>query len=279
MEWLLWALILAGGLLLVAVARRRPRLDRDWASDHARPARVLMAEGVARIQELRDFRHTAPTAYTERYLDLEIALDEVVGVWMILAPFARPRFRPLAHAFVSFECVGGRFVAISVEARREADEPYSLVGGLLRRFEITYVVGTERDLIGLRALRGDELYLYRSRAGPERARALFVDMLERAEHVRVEPEFYHTLLNNCATNLRTHLNRVVDDPLPWGWGVLFPGLLDRFAHGHGLLDDQRPLRELRRSNRIDAWARQAMESPDEDFSEAIRAHLRHDRQP
>lgn len=277
MEWLLWALILAGGLLAVAVARRRPRRDRDWASDHARPARVRVAGGVAHIQDVRDFRHTAPTAYTERYLDLEIALDEVVGVWMVLAPFARPRLRPLAHAFVSFECVDGRFVAISVEARREADEPYSLVGGLLRRFEITYVVGTERDLIGLRALRGDELYLYRSRAGPEKARALFVDMLERAEGVRVKPEFYHTLLNNCATNLRTHLNRVVDDPLPWGWGVVFPGLLDRFAHDHGLLDDERPLSVLRRSNRIDAWARQAMESPDTGFSEAIRAHLRNRR--
>jgi hypothetical protein len=273
MELLLWILIFSAGALTLVVARRRPRTDRDWATDHARPARTRVVRDLVHIQDLRDFRHTGPSAFVERYVDLEAPLEDVEEVWLVLAPFARPRFRPLAHAFVSFGLTGGRYVAISVEARREVDEPYSIVGGLLRRFEVTYVIGTERDLVGLRALRGDALYLYPARSSPVRARALLRDMLERAESVRVRPEFYHTFVNNCATNLRTHLNRVVEDPLPWGWGVVLPGLLDRFAHDHGLLDTDLPLDEMRSRHRVDERARTALQGEAPDFSAAIREGL------
>ncbi len=276
---LTWLLASAAAVGFVLYLRRRPRNDRDWASDHARPARVRLLDGTARIQDLRDFRHTAPNAFVERYRDVDFGLDEVRGVWLVLAPFARPRLRPLAHTFVSFELTGGRYLAISVEARRETDEAYSIVGGLLRRFEITYVIGTERDLIGLRALRGDPLHLYRSIASPARARALLSDMLERAERVRTRPEFYHSIVNNCATNLRDHLNRIIDDPLPWGWGVVFPGLLDRFAREHGLLAGSGSLEVLRATHRVEASARAALENGAADFSAAIRHGLPADALP
>ena len=72
-----------------------------------------------------------------------------------------------AHAFVSFGFDDGGYVAISVEARREAGETYSPARGLMKQFEIMYVVGDERDLIGLRVARGVR------RAGrPNRARLL-----------------------------------------------------------------------------------------------------------
>lgn len=273
MTLLTWVLVLAAAGAALAFARRRPKSDRDWASDHARPARVTLLDGEVRIRDLRDLHHTAPNAFTERYRDVEFELDQVRGVWLVLAPFARPRLRPLAHTFVSFELEGDRYVAVSVEARREVDEPYSIVGGLLRRFEITYVIGTERDLIGLRALRGDPLHLYRSVASPRRARSLFRDMLERAERVRTRPEFYHSIVNNCATNLRDHLNRVIDDPLPWGWGVVFPGLLDRFAREHGLLEVRGTLAQTRTDHRVEHKALEAMGESAAEFSRAIRAGL------
>lgn len=273
LDLFLWG-SLAGGLALVLVVlRRRPRADRDWAADHARPARAVFDNGHVHIHDLRDFQHPSPAAFVERYQDLRLALDEVEGVWLILAPFARPRFRPLAHTFVSFELRGGRFVAISVEARRELDETYSLIGGLLRRFELTYVVGTERDVIGLRARRGDALYLYPVRASPRGARALFRNMLERANQVRARPEFYNTLTNNCATNLRRHLARIDTRPVPWGWGVVLPGLLDRLALSHGLLDTDLPLAAARARFRVDPPARAAVERDDPGFSARIRTGL------
>lgn len=268
--------VLVAALLLVAyVVRRAPRVDRDWAADQAVPARVSFADGRVRIENLRDFRHRPDGGFSEGYRDVDYELADVRRVWFVLAPFAR-RWRGLAHGFLSFELTGDRFVSVSVEARREADEAYSLLGGLLRRFELTYVVGTEEDVVGLRAVRGDTLFVYPSRAGPEQARALLVDVLERAEHLRSEPEFYHTFLNNCLTNLRDHVNRLEGVSLPFGWGMLLPGYSDGLALEHGLLDTELELDDARRRFRVDERARDLLlaESGAGDFSGAIRGGTR-----
>ena len=96
-------------------------------------------------------------------------------------------------------------------------------------------MGTESDLLGVRALRGDVLYLYPSKASPDQAREMLADMLRRAQALHTEPEFYNTVTNNCATNLREHVNRIAAEPLPFGWGILFPGYSDELARARGLL--------------------------------------------
>jgi hypothetical protein len=265
------ALVGLGTLVLVArLASLSPRNDLVWAIDHRVQARVTLDEGRVQVEDLRDFAHAAPDVFEERYRDETYDVFDVQRVWFVLAPFAE-RWRGLAHSFVSFELTGDRFLAVSVEARRERDEGYSLRRGIMRGFEVTYVVGTERDLIGLRALRGDTLYLYPSRATPEQARRMFVDMLESAERVRRRPEFYHTLANSCASTLRRHVNRVIDDPLPWGWAVVFPGYSDELALEHGLLDVDPPIAAARQRFRVDPVAREAIGS--EDFGARIRAAL------
>lgn len=265
------AVLLLVGALLAWWARQVPRSDRDWAADQARPPRITLDGDRIAIEDLRDFRHGADGSVTEGYRNVEYDAADVRRVWFVLAPFAN-RWRGLAHGFVSFELTGDRYVSISVEARREADETYSLVGGLLRGFEKTYVVGTEEDLIGLRAVRGDTLFVYPSRAAPEQARALFVDMLRAAERLRTRPEFYNTLLDNCMTALRDHVNRLDGVSLPYGWGILLPGYSDGLALEHGLLDTELPLERARERFRVDVRAREALErgASAAEFSRAIR---------
>ena len=261
--------------LAVGLMARRPRTDRPWAADQAVQPRVTFlgaggAPSRVRIDSVRAFRHAPGGAFEAAYRTEAFDLADVRGVWFALAPFAGS-WNGLAHVFVSFELEGPRFLAVSVEARREADESYSLVGGLTRRFEMTYVVGTEPDLLGVRALRGDVLYLYPSRATPEQARAMLVDMLGRSERLRAEPEFYNTLVNNCATNLRAHVNRVVEKDLPFGWAVLFPGYSDELALERGLLATDLPLEQARARYRVDEKVRAALAGGVDDFSERIRA--------
>lgn len=271
----------AAGTAFSGIMTERPRTDRQWAPDQAILPAVENRGDRLVVSNVRDFQHvatgdpdgTGPVPSPDpAYRTETIDLAHVRSVWMALAPFAE-RWRGLAHAFVSFELEGGRFLAVSVEARRERDEPYTLRGGLTRQLELMYVVGTEADLIGLRALRGDTLYLYRTRADPEQARALLVDMLERAEDLRHAPEFYNTLTHNCVTTLRDHVNRVVEGALPWGWGVLLPGFSDEMALKHGLLDTDLPIEAAREQFRVDEQARQALATPGGRgrFSELIRA--------
>lgn len=282
--WLVALGVLAALGLAAFLALQSPRADRDWAVDQAVAPRIEVRDGRVEIEHVRDFRHPVPDAGAGagaesaagaggaepevRYRELAFDVDEVVGVWLVLAPFAL-RWRGLAHTFLSFELTGGRFLAVSVEARRERDETYSLLGGLLRRFEVAYVVGTEEDLIGLRALRGDVLYVYPGRTTPEEARALLLDMLRRARELELRPEFYNTLTDNCTTAIRHHVNRVAPGRLPWGWGMLLPGYADGLALKAGLLDTDLGLKEARRKFRVDEQARRAL-AEGRELSRAIR---------
>ena len=271
--WAVLALLAVLGLVaLRAWSSQRPRTDRDWAADQAVPARIDIDGDRVRIRNLRDFRHGPAGSFEEAYAELVFDAADVRATWFVLAPFAN-RWRGLAHTFLSFELTGDRFVAVSMEARREAHETYSVVGGIMRRFELTYVVGTEADLLGLRALRGDELYLYPARATREQSRALLLDVLARAERVRGAPEFYNTVTNNCATNVRDHVNRIAD-VLPYGWGMLFPGYSDGLALERGLIDTDLPLDTARARFRVDRYAREALQGERASFSRLTRQGLR-----
>jgi len=170
--------------------------------------------------------------------------------WYVVVPF--PAFRRGAHTFVSFEFDDDRFLAISVEARKERGERYGILKGLYRRFEVIYVIADERDLIGLRThVRGETAYLYPVRAPAEGVRAFFLDMLDTADALHHHPMFYNVLTNSCMTRLVEHLDGVRSRPLGWHLDVLLPALSDRLAHREGLIDTELSILEARECYRID----------------------------
>jgi hypothetical protein len=266
--------VAAVALWMAVVMPRVPLRRSTWAPGHSFLARAdFEGDSAVTIRQLRDFAYAADGAPITRRQDARYALDRLTSVWFVLTPFSST-FRGPAHAFLSFGFDDGRFVAVSVEARREAWEEYSLVGGMLRRFEVAYIVGTERDLIGRRALHdGDDVYLYPVETTPERARRLFREMLERANHVQDVPEFYHTLWNNCTTNIVDHVNRVVPGRVPPSFRVLLPGYADALALSLGLIRG-RSIDEVRARYRVNDRARAA--APGEDFSAAIRRGISED---
>lgn len=246
-----WGLVLAAlaaaGLGAAAWGAGRPSNDRDWAPDHARLATAERDRDLVRIRNVRRFDHCprggdAPVELWEtRVLDLS-ALD---SVWLILSPFQRDRRGP-AHPFLSFGFGDTAFVAISVEARRERYETYSIWRGMANEYEMIYVVADERDVITLRVLcRDDDVYVYPLRLGPERARALLEEMLGKVNDLAERPEFYHTLFHNCAGAVLDHANAVADEPLPGGWRILLPGYSDEIVYSLGLVDAEGSLAEIR----------------------------------
>jgi hypothetical protein len=147
---------------------------------------------------------------------------------------------------------------------------YSILKGMLKRFEITYVVGDERDLIGVRTERQlDEVYVYPIRARPEAVRRLFTSMLERANELAAEPEFYGSMRSNCTTAILSHVNGIGDVHIPYGWRVLVPGYSDELALELGLIDTELPLDAARSRFRVNDRARENID--DDDFSIRIRA--------
>jgi hypothetical protein len=175
---------------------------------------------------------------------------------------------------VSFGFAERDFVAVSIETRKEVGESYSTVEGFFRNYELTYVVGDERDLIGLRAnYRKDppeDVYLYRTNAPPENVRRLFVDYFREVNALVDHPQFYNTLTTNCTTNVLMH-TRVNPGTHRYSWKVLLSGYAPLYTYELGRLDTRLPFEDLRRRSHVNDAARAADGA--DDFSVRIRAGL------
>jgi hypothetical protein len=260
-RYALIALVLASAALVIAWTSTRPRGDRAWIAEHALLPEAEVDRNVVRIRNTRSFTYTARHDFTPRYVERTYDLDKLITVWYVLTPFSR-EWRGPAHSFVSFGFADSQFVAISVEARREHGETYGGVKGLFKRFELMYVVGDERDLIGQRAAFSDDrVYLYPIRAKPERMRQMFVAMLERANELRVHPEFYNTLTNNCTSNVVRHVNQVAPKSVPSGIKTMLPGYTDEVAFRLGLIDTELDLPRARERYLINDRASRSIADP------------------
>ena len=247
---------------------RRPLNDRRWIPEQAVLPAARFEGNLVHVDGVRDFEYSARDRYVPRYASRTYDLDQLEAVWFVLTPFSQS-WRGPAHSFVTFGFADSQFVSISVEARKEPGEQYGLVTGLTRRFELIYVVGEERDLIGQRAVYGDyPVYLYPIRAPREKIRAMFVAMLERANALRERPEFYNTVTNNCTSNVVRHVNAVAPDRVPTGIKTILPGYTDEVAHRLGLIDTSLDIEEARARFRINERAKRWIGDPA--FSRRIR---------
>ena len=261
------ALVFAVGL---SRALQTPSQNRVWAVDHARLPHVAIDGARVAIENLRDFPPDVPASSTvARYKSAAYDIDALESVWFVLVPFSAA-WRGPAHSFVSFGFKDGRYLAVSIEARREEGESFGLIAGFLRRFELIYVLGEERDLIGRRAAQSDHpLYLYRIKTTPQALRAAFLGVVTRADGLRTQPEFYDTFFNNCTSNLIDQVNAVAPGAVGWNWRRVLPGYADDLALELGMIDTPLTLDEARQRFRVDDRVRQFLHAPD--FSARIRS--------
>lgn len=218
--------------------------------------------GIANVRDA-DPRTHAPSWSTRRY-----DLAQLDSVWLVVAPFSEG-WRGPAHTFVTFGFAGGDHIAISVEARRAPGTTYSVLAGSFDQYQVIYIVGTERDLIGRRVWDAEgPVYLYPIRATPAAIRTLFTTMTARAVALGEHPEYYNTLTNNCTSNLIAQVQPLVDRPIPAAWVSVMPGYADAVARRLGLIADSADLATDRIRYRIPPSARAALDSAD--FSSQIR---------
>ncbi len=259
--------VIAIAAYLALVLVLRPSNNRDWSRDTERTATAVITHDSVDIANVRNASYRSTTDYDVRWENRRYDLRKLESVWFVVEPFSD--WRGPAHTFLSFGFGNDEYIAISVEIRKEKGESFSPVGGLLRQYELIYVIGDEHDLIGLRAnYRHDDVYLYKMRATPEQVRELFVSMLERANRVAANPEFYNTLNNTCTTNIVEHINRLVPDRIPLSYKTLLPAYSDELAFDLDLIDTSLPRNSFRAAHKINDMAKR--HANDTDFSKAIR---------
>ncbi|HRH26051.1 MAG TPA: DUF4105 domain-containing protein [Candidatus Paceibacterota bacterium] len=250
----------------------RPSNERVWATDQAvLPHAEINGEQIT-IRNIRNFTYTSTTNYTPSYYDKTFDLSKIRSVDYIVEPFSD--WEGSAHTFLTFGFgeseSTAEYVSISVEIRKEQGESFSALKGLLKQYELMYVIADERDVIKLRTnYRKDEVFLYPVKADKPGMQQLFLSMIERANKLYREPEFYNTLTNTCTTNIVKHVNEIVTErKVPLSYKVLFPGYSDQLAYDLGLIDTALPFEEMRATYKINEKAETFADDPE--FSVKIR---------
>lgn len=244
-----------------SLASSTPNGERDWVPQQAVPPSVEFDGDSVHIRNVRNFSYVSESEFTPAYYDRSYDLSELESAWFVLTPFYG-WWRGPGHTLVSFGFSDSTFVSVSVEARREKGEKYGPIKGMFRRYELMYVIGDERDLIGLRGRFGTyPVYLYPIRGDRTRMRQVFVEMLTRAEELRGRPEFYNTLTNNCTSNVVMHVNGVAPGRVPGGLKTILPGYSDEVAHRLGLIETDLGIESARERFAVNQRARRYHDDP------------------
>lgn len=256
--------VIAYGVFAIFV---RPSNDRDWTTDQAVLPYADVEGGKVTIHNIRNFSYKTTDDYTPAYYDKTFDLDAIKNVYFIVEPFSG--YAGAAHTFLSFEFEGDNFISISVEIRKQKGESFSAGKGLLRQYELMYVVADERDVVKLRSnYRKDKVYMYPAVTTPEKMRTIFLSMIGDVNTLKDTPKFYNTLTSNCTTNIAKHINKVAPGRVSWNPTFLLPENSDRYAYEQGLIDNTIPFEDLRAKHYINDLAEKYADSLD--FSLKIR---------
>jgi len=245
-----------------------PRNDRDWSPDVARLATATRDGDLVTIGNVRDFDYSSETDFTARWEDRVYDLSRVRGADMFVSYWG-PTL--IAHTIMSWEFEDGRHLAMSIETRKEKGESYSALRGFFRQYELYYVVADERDVVRLRTnYRDEDVFLYRLRGSPERARAVLESYLEEVDRLSRTPKWYNAFTHNCTTSIR-RMVQAAGVHNPWDWRILVNGKGDELMYSRGTINTSLPFPEMRARSDITAKAKAADGAPD--FSARIREGL------
>jgi hypothetical protein len=243
--------------------------DRDWAPDVAMLPWAQIDGDHVTLHNVRNFDYRTETDFTPHWEVRHYDLSKVRSGDFILVYWGS---KAIAHAMVSIGFDDGKYLAMSIETRKEKSQSYSTVQGFFRQYALIYIFADERDLIRLRTnyRKGEEVYLYHTTLTPTQARDVFVTYLQNASALKEHPQFYNALTSNCATNVVTNV-RQSDLPAKMTWKILLDGYAAAQAYGNGRLDTSMPFEKLEAVSHINAAARAADKDPE--FSQAIRVGL------
>jgi hypothetical protein len=245
---LAWTFCCALAVLSLWWATIQPSHERDWQPQVAILPRAEIDRDHVRISGFRNFDYRSKDDFDIRFEQREVSLSDLESLDLVVSYFAPTEL--MAHVLLSFGFAGSDPICISIEARFEVGEKYSPLMSCFKQYELIYVVGSERDLLGLRSLhRSEDVYLYRVNATPEEIRTLFLAYMDRINALIDRPRWYHLLSDNCTSDV-VRLTGVGTKRHPLDVRLLFNGYADRFAYDHDLLDTSVPYPELRSRARI-----------------------------
>lgn len=124
-----------------------PSHDREWRTDVVVMPRAFIDGDRVRLTGVRNFEYRTRNDFTVHYEEREVLLSHLIGLDFYVSYFMEG---PVGHTFLSFVFDNAPPLSISIETRPEVGEGFAPVASMFKQFELIYVVGSERDLVGVR---------------------------------------------------------------------------------------------------------------------------------
>ena len=230
---------------------KSPSNHKNWAFGEGKTSSVHIQDDQVLIKNFRDadwqnLNIDGLQSDDLLFKDYQFKLSDIQSLRAVVSHFAV--LSEIAHILILFELKDKRVFGLSVEARKEKDEMYSLLGGLSAKFELIYVLSSYRDIVGLRLGRDEKVYSYPIKASPAEVQSLFKVIATRTNQLEKKPEHYHLFLKNCTTEIVKLVNKIADKKFPRLTQSFMPGNAGIALYDMGLIDtDNQPFLEVQKA--------------------------------
>lgn len=201
------------------------------------------------VVNFRDFKRSVD-AVDPVFITEVFDLSRLNQLDLIVEPFKDSDY--LAHTMLRFGFSDNKSLIVSVEARREEHETYSLFKGFFRQFELIYLFGSEADLLRLRAVfRKTRIYQYPIKADPKFMADLLKDLAQSANDLHQTPRFYRSIRDNCTTTLVKHFDRLGPQKIGLRKETILPAMTGKLLYQTGYMDTNLTYEQAKEYFRID----------------------------
>lgn len=223
----------------VVYTLKSPSNNKNWSLGNSKTASIQIINDQVKINNFRDadwgnLDISSIKNDDALFKDIEFKLSDIKSLKAVVSHFAV--LSEIAHIFILFELKGNTTIGLSVEARKEQGEEYSLLGGLSAKFEVIYLVASYRDLVGLRLMRDEKVYSFPIKATAEEAQSLFKVVAARTNQIDLQAEHYHLFIKNCTTEIVKLVNQIAKQNFPRLTQSFFPGDAGKALFKMGLID-------------------------------------------
>ena len=219
------------------------------------------------VHNIRNSYYRTVDDYTVRLYTKTYDLRKLTSIDLIVVPFNdNPA---IAHVALSFVSRTRTFSSARSRSANALGSHIRAFSGFFNQYTIMYVLTDEHDFFWKETTGfQQEAYIYRTKATPRQAQEMFVDIMGRVNKLVREPEFYNSITNNCTTNIRNHVNRLLPDKVPYNYHVLLPGYAPEMAYDLGLIEKKGTFEETKAAAKVNYRA--YLYADDPQFSRKIR---------
>ena len=241
-KWIIIPLLLFSLISAISYLLTKPKQDKQWAIEHTLLPSVLINSDESSdknnpeitLKNIRDFNWLTTKDKKVHYQDAHFQLNNIKGLKAVVSHFSV--ISEIAHVYTIFTLNDGREFGISIEARREQDEGFSLHGGLFAKFEMIYVLATSKDLLDIRKKNNESVHIYAIKVTAEKAQELFLLIAKDINALTQKPALYHLFFKNCTNQIVKHVSILTEKKYPWYFQTIAPGKTGKLLFDLNLID-------------------------------------------